>query len=309
MPSQAGRPDVRLASMQYPRILIQLDADPHPSVFDAVVAIDSAVDHLLQYGQVEPTNAQQLVHGAMFTRGPTQLHHTAIFIGGSDVAVGEAIAAEVTQSFFGPIRVSVMLDGNGSNTTAAAAVLCAARHVGLSDIDALVLGGTGPVGQRVARLLLKQGAKVRLASRDEQRASAACKQVAAKVGERAERLSAIGTEQPTVLLEHLSSVNAVFSCGAAGIQLLSAEQLNQATQLKIAIDLNAVPPAGLEGIAVTDKAVERGGRIDYGAIGVGGLKMKIHRESIQTLFTRNDLVLDAEEIFDIGRNLEIASMV
>lgn len=292
--------------MNHPRILIQLDTDPQASVFDSVVAIDSDVDHLLQYSQVETTNVRDLVHGAMFTRGTPQLHNTAIFIGGSNVAVGDAIAVEVQQAFFGPIRVSLMLDGNGSNTTAAAAVLCAARHVALSDIDALVLGGTGPVGQRVARLLLRHGANVRLASRDVDRATRACEQIRLKFGESAQRLTAVGTEHQHGLLQQLSSVNAVFGCGAAGVQLLDSSQLSQASQLKIAVDLNAVPPEGLEGIGATDKAVARGSRIDYGAIGVGGLKMKIHRESIRSLFTRNDLVLDAEEIFEIGQKLELA---
>ncbi len=295
--------------MASPQILIQLDSDPHPSVFDAVVAIDSGIDHLLQYGQVEPTNVRALVHGAMFTRGPAQLASTAIFIGGSNVTLGEAIAAEVAQAFFGPVRVSVMLDGNGSSTTAAAAVLCAARHVELSTLDALVLGGTGPVGQRVARLLIKAGGKVRLASRDAARAELACQQLSGQVGEGASRLSALGTSDASVLQHQLSQANAVFGCGAAGAQLLSQQQLGRATELKVAIDLNAVPPEGLEGISATDKAVARGSRIDYGAIGVGGLKMKIHRESIRTLFSRNDLVLDAEQIFEIGRQLELAATV
>lgn len=295
--------------MNHRTVLIQIDGDQHPSVFDSVVAIDSDVDQLLRYGQVTLGQVRQLVHGAMFTRGPAQLHQTAIFIGGSDVAMGEAIAAEVQQAFFGPVRVSVMLDGNGSNTTAAAAVLCAARHVALSEVDALVLGGTGPVGQRVARLLLSQGARVRLASRDHGRAQAACDQLNRKVDDAAKRLEAVGTADSQSLQQHLSEANAVFGCGAAGAQLISSEQLAAAQQLKIAIDLNAVPPAGIDGVAVTDKAVSRGERVDYGAIGVGGLKMKIHRESIRTLFTRNDLVLDAEQIFEIGRNLELATMV
>lgn len=295
--------------MLSPLILIQFDSDVQPSVFDAVVAIDSGVDHLLQYGQVEPQGVRALVHGAMFTRGPDQLSATAIFIGGSDVSKGEALAAEVKQTFFGPMRVSVMLDGNGSNTTAAAAVLCAARHIDLTTVDALVLG-TGPVGQRVARLLVSAGANVRLGSRNASHAEQICQQLSKPSGDEQigdgytnrGRLSPVGTPE---LDQHLPQVNAVFGCAAAGVQLLNPTQLKQAGRLKVAIDLNAVPPEGLAGIAVTDNAVSRGDRIDYGAIGVGGLKMKIHRAAIRTLFTRNNLVLDAEEIFQIGRQLEL----
>lgn len=295
--------------MNQPKILIQLDSDPQPSVFDAVVALDAEVDHLLQYGLVTPETTQGLVHGAMFTRAPAQLHHTAIFVGGSNVALGEAIANQIRQTFFGPIRVSVMLDGNGSNTTAAAAVLCAARHLALSDMDALVLGGTGPVGQRIARLLIGQGARVRLASRELARAAAACQQLESRRSPRSGSLTPVASEDAATFEQHLGSVNAVFGCGAAGVQLLNSQQLSRAENLKIAVDLNAVPPEGLAGIAATDKSVQRAGRIDYGAIGVGGLKMKIHREAIRTLFTRNDGILDAEEIFEIGRSLEAASIV
>ncbi len=74
--------------------------------------------------------------------------------------------------------------------------------------------------------------------------------------------------------------------------------------LKVAIDLNAVPPAGIEAIEVTDHAEQRGQAICYGAIGVGGLKMKIHKTAVAHLFSANDLVLDAEQIFSLGQQLE-----
>jgi methylenetetrahydrofolate/methylenetetrahydromethanopterin dehydrogenase (NADP+) len=290
--------------MTHPRILVQLDSDSHASVFDAVVAIDAGVEHLLQYAAVEASNARGLVHGAMFTRGPGDLKHTAIFIGGSNVAAGEAIAEEVRGAFFGPIRCSVMLDGNGSNTTAAAAVLCVARHVPLAGQKCLVLGGTGPVGLRVARLLLGQQAEVLLASRDQQRAAAAADTLRDHPAISGKgQLTAVGTDSHAALHHALQQATVVIACGAAGVELLSEEQLAAASQLKVAVDLNAVPPAGIAGIGVTDKAVERHGRFDYGAIGTGGLKMKIHRASIQKLFTRNDLVLDAEQIFEIGQSL------
>src|SRR5215207_7878966 len=122
------------------RILIQLDTDPQPSVFDRVVAIDAGVDHLFSYGGVRPEQVAGLVHGAIFTRGPKDLKRTALFIGGSDVAAGERLLAEALKAMipqFG-LRVSVLLDANGANTTAAAAVRVAGKHLDLSSARALV---------------------------------------------------------------------------------------------------------------------------------------------------------------------------
>ncbi|MGE3778671.1 MAG: NAD(P)-dependent methylenetetrahydromethanopterin dehydrogenase, partial [Pirellulaceae bacterium] len=142
------------------KILIQLDSDPHASVFDAVVAVDAGAERLLQYANVQPEQVRGLVHGAMFTRGPQDLRHTAIFVGGSSVAAGERTLREVLGAFFGPMRVSVLFDANGANTTAAAAVLACTRHTALERSTAVVLGATGPVGQRVVRLLAGAGCRV-----------------------------------------------------------------------------------------------------------------------------------------------------
>src|SRR5215212_2424066 len=125
-------------------ILIQLDSDPHPSVFDRVVAVDAGVDELFSYGGVEPVQVAALVHGAIFTRKASDLKRTALFIGGSDVSAGEKLMAAALEAMipaFG-LRVSVLLDANGANTTAAAAVRVAGKHLDLSSARALVLGGT-----------------------------------------------------------------------------------------------------------------------------------------------------------------------
>ncbi len=283
------------------KILIQLDSDPHASVFDAVVAVDAGVEHLLQYHSVEPEQVRDLVHGAMFTRSPQDLAATALFIGGSNVASGEALLKQVTKCFFGPMRVSVLLDANGANTTAAAAVLAAAKHVDLKGATATILAGTGPVGQRAARLLARQGVTVRLASRTLPKAEEACQAIRARLPEA--KLQAVATASADDTVAAVAGAQIVIAAGAAGIQLLSAAVLQQAKSLQVAIDLNAVPPLGIEGIEVMDKAKDRGGILCYGAIGVGGTKMKIHRAAIEKLFTRNDLVLDAEEVFSLGQEL------
>ena len=143
----------RDAICEQTKILVQLDTDPQPSVFDGVVAVDAGVDHLFRHGGVTAEQVRDLVYGAMFTRGVDDLRYTAIFVGGADVAAGETLLAAVQEAFFGPMRVSVMLDSNGANTTAAAAVLMAARHCSLAGAQATVLAATGPVGSRVVRLL------------------------------------------------------------------------------------------------------------------------------------------------------------
>ncbi|MBI1310878.1 bifunctional NADP-dependent methylenetetrahydromethanopterin dehydrogenase/methylenetetrahydrofolate dehydrogenase [bacterium] len=282
-------------------ILIQLDTDAQPSTFDRVVAVDSNVDELFSYGGISPENVTPLVHGAMFTRGPADLKSTAIFVGGSDVTAGEALFEQVQKTFFGPVRVSVMMDSNGSNTTAAAAVLAAGKHLDLSQSTALILGGTGPVGQRAAQILARLGAKVRLASRSLGKASTVCDAVKSKIADA--DVSPAETGSDTGFAAATDGVDLVIACGAAGVQLLSTEQRKQIASLKVAIDLNAVPPAGIEGIGVMDKAVENDGVFCYGAIGVGGTKMKIHRAAVQKLFTANDLVLDTDAIYEIGLSL------
>ncbi len=288
--------------MSRPTILIQLDGDEHASVFDAVVATDAGVDRLLQYSRVEATQVRDLVHGAMFTRGPADLKSTAIFIGGANVAKGEELLRQVVRCFFGPMRVSVMMDANGANTTAAAAVIAAGRHVDLAASTATVLAATGPVGQRVVRLLAGRGAQVRVASRDRSRAALICELIAKEIP--GARLTPHSTDGATATAEALQSSQVVIAAGAAGIGLASAADLARAADLPAAVDLDARRTIGLEGIEVTDRAVERNGRIDYGAIGVGGTKMKIHKAALRRLFESNDQVLDAEAIYAIGAAID-----
>jgi len=283
-------------------ILLQLDCDTQPSTFDSVVAVDSGAEVMFRHGGVNPEQVAGLVHGLIFTRSPGKLNHSAIFVGGSNVDQAEQLLKAVTKSFFGPMRVSVMMDGNGANTTAAAAVICGARHLELEGTQALVLGGTGPVGQRAARLLIRAGANVRLASRSQEKAQAAAQQIADDVE--------VGTPLPVAVNDDASTASALegvqllISAGAAGVTLVSQGVREKAQDLKVAIDLNAVPPLGIEGIDSQDKANEDQGQICYGAIGVGGTKMAIHKAAIERLFTRNDLVLNAEEIFALGMELE-----
>ncbi|NOY30090.1 MAG: bifunctional NADP-dependent methylenetetrahydromethanopterin dehydrogenase/methylenetetrahydrofolate dehydrogenase [Planctomycetes bacterium] len=284
------------------KILLCLDSDPHPSVFDSVVALDADVDHLLRHGGVTPADVRDLVHGAMFTRGSSHLRNTALFVGGSDVQMGEKLLAEAQKAFFGPVRVSLMLDSNGANTTAAAAVVAARRHLPLGpETTAVVLGATGAVGQRVVRMLAQENVEIRVASRRLPRAEGVCHRVAQAVS--GARLTPHSTES-TDAASLIQGAQLVIAAGAAGVQLLDTSGRKAAASVQVTIDLNAVPPTGIEGIEPTDKAVERDGQICYGALGVGGLKMKIHKAAIARLFEANDLVFDADEIYALGKRID-----
>ncbi len=283
------------------KILIQFDSDPHPSVFDRVAAIDAGAEELFSYGGVKPDDVRNLVYGAIFTRGPKDLKNTAVFIGGSSVATGERMLAEAQASFFGSLRVSLMLDANGANTTAAAAVLAARKHRTLAGATVLVLGGTGPVGQRVVRILASEGCRVRVGSRDRGRAAAVCDAVSLLVPNA--QLEPVAPASSADLAAVLSGVQVVIAAGGAGVCLLRAAAFAAASGLEVAIDLNAVPPLGIEGITSTDAGIDRNGVKCYGAIGVGGTKMKIHKAAVAHLFERNDLVLDVQEIYEIGKAL------
>jgi methylenetetrahydrofolate/methylenetetrahydromethanopterin dehydrogenase (NADP+) len=287
--------------MSKSKILLQLDSDAQPSVFDSVVAIDAGVDHLLRHGAMQVSQVRDLVYGAMFTRGGENLRETAIFIGGSDVAAGEALLGQVKRTFFGPIRVSVMLDSNGANTTAAAAVVTAGKHVSLKGAEAVVLAATGPVGSRVVRLLALEGARAQVASRNRSRAEAVCQAVAAAIP--GAKLTAVETTTPIKTAAILERAQIVIAAGAPGVELLSKALRASSKCLQVAIDLSAVPPLGLAGIEANDKGATRDGMICYGAIGVGGTKMKIHKAAVRQLFEAQDQVLDAEEIYRIGQRL------
>ena len=218
------------------------------------------------------------------------------------MAKAEAVLDAVKSTFFGPFRVSVLSDANGSNTTAAAAVMAALDGLGgsVEGASAAVLGGTGPVGGRVARLLAGLGAKVALGSRDLGRAQAAARRIQEKVDT---TIDAFGTGDPAALAKGLEGASVIVAAGAAGAVLLPKSIRAGLSGVKVLIDLNAVPPLGIEGVDATDKKADRDGALAWGALGVGGTKMKIHKAALKALFEGNDKVIDAEEALAIGRSL------
>ncbi len=282
------------------KLLLQLDSSRLPSVFDQVVAYDAGADRIMSQGGVTEGEVRDLVHGCIFTRSPKDMKNTAIFIGGADMAAGEKLLAAATKAFFANFRVSTMLDSNGSNTTAVAAVVKITQALGgsVKGRKIVVTAGTGPVGTRAAGLFAKAGADVVITSRkpeDGERVSAEiCKRFGGTV-------RSVPLREPAQAAAVVAGAEVLLNAGPAGVLLIPRDAW--AGKFKVVVDLNALPPLGIEGVEVYDDGETREGAIAFGALGIGNFKMKLHKECIMRLFTRSDLVLDAETIEDVAKDL------
>jgi hypothetical protein len=282
------------------KLLFQFDTDFYPSVFDTVVAYDGGADHVIGYGGLTPENVGALVDGTIFTRAPKDKKNTAIFIGGSDLIAGQELLNAVKKKFFAGFRVSVMLDSNGSNTTAAAAVAKLAASGTITGKRAVVLAGTGPVGQRAAVMLAKEGAQVSITSRQMARAEKACQDMKQRFGV---ELTPIEARDNNARAKAIEQAQIVLAAGAAGVELLETHHWLDNSSIELMADANATPPIGIGGTDVMDRGADRNGKIVWGAIGFGTLKLALHRACIAKLFESNDQILDAEEIFEIAKTM------
>lgn len=282
------------------KLLFQLDTDWTPSVFDSVVGFDGGADHVLGHANVTPENVGPLVDGAIFTRGTQEKRFTALFVGGSTMQAGEAVLEAIKAKFFADFRVSVMLDSNGSNTTAAAGVALLAKAGSLAGKKAVVVAGTGPVGMRTAAFLAQEGARVAITGRQRAKTEAAAEAIRRRFGAEVEAVEAASGEARATALR---GAQIVCSAGAIAQEMVAEAAWKGETSVERVADFNAQPPLGLGGIGAGDKGKDRGGKLTFGALGIGGLKLKLHRACIARLFESNDLVLDAEEIYRLAKDL------
>lgn len=279
------------------KLLLHLDTDPIPSAFDQAVAYDSNVDNVITYGGITRDNVTPHVHGMIFTRGGKNLKHSAIFIGGSNVTASEIVGEAVKKAFFGPVSVSVMLDPNGSNTTAAAIVRKVMTNYDVTGKRVVIIG-SGPVGQRAALFLLNEGAgEVVITSRNLARSKAIAHQMKEAYAIDVTPGQARSDESVSALLKE---AHVAIAAGPAGVCVIPKSAWTTSDHLEVIADVNAVPPQGVEGLEVMDNAADRDGVRFYGAIAIGNFKMKVHRSAIETLFESNDQFLDETTIYDIA---------
>jgi methylenetetrahydrofolate/methylenetetrahydromethanopterin dehydrogenase (NADP+) len=284
------------------KILIQLDTDEHPSTFDAIVAHDADVDALLRYGGIEPDAVRGLVQSAFFTRAPGD-PNLAVWVGGSSVGAGEEVLAEVRKAFFGPFRVSAMLDSNGCNTTAATTVALLAREIDLKGRRVAIVGA-GAVGLRAAKILIDEGCDVVVSGIPASRFGDQGYRRARGLTVAEERGMKIAEpEDDEELAKVLDGVTLVLAAGPAGVELLPESIWKGIDSIEVLADFNAAEPLGLEGTDAQDELEEYDGKRVLGALAIGGPKMKVHRTCVRRLFESSEAILDVEGVYEIAKEL------
>ena len=131
----------------------------------------------------------------------------------------------------------------------------------------VVLGGTGPVGTAAAVLAAQCGAQVVVMGRRQDRADRVAALCSHSFGA---ELTGIKGDVNDHKAEQLATADVVLGTAKAGVQVVDGGLVVAATNLKVAADLNAVPPAGIEGIGMQDDGSPLTGSTS-GAVGIGAL--------------------------------------
>jgi hypothetical protein len=283
------------------KILIQLDTDPHPSTFDAIVAHDAGTDELLGYGGVEPDAVGSLVQSAFFTRAPGD-PNLAVWVGGSSVGAGEEVLAAVEKAFFGPFRVSAMLDSNGCNTTAATTVALLAREIGLNG-RRVVIVGAGAVGLRAAKMLIDEDCDVTVSGIPASRFEGGYRRARGLSVAEERGMKIVEPADDDELKSVLDGASLVLAAGPAGVEVLPESVWRGVDSIEVLADFNAAEPLGIEGTGAQDEFTEYDGKRVLGALAIGGPKMKVHKTCVQRLFETNEAILDVDGVYEIAKEL------
>lgn len=295
-------------------ILHMLDPMPHNSPFDVNMALDAGFDILMPYNNVKIDSVHRLVQDAIFSRGPSGVKQTALFIGGRDLGLAMDMLNISKQAMVPPFEISVLADPSGAFTTAAALVACVAKQLqvqhgkSLQGCTALVFGGTGPVGIATGIIASLAGADIALVDHlSLDTANDAAKEYNRRFGCTLRGAVATNAAEKSALIEN---VDLIFCTAKAGIQVLSADILQAAKQLKVAGDVNAVPPLGIEGISVKDDgfplstAINSSMPVAVGALAVGDIKYKLQQALLKSMLeTDKPVYLDFRQAFEIAKTL------
>jgi hypothetical protein len=305
-----------LPRQQFKRVFIFFDTDKHASPFDILTTIDAFPDAaILKYEDVTVEDAEKIVYDAIFPRGPEGVKHTKIFVNGRDFERVNNVLERIKSCMIAPFEAAVIVDPRGAYTTASAAV---AKTLELSNLKGLgtlenksvtVLAGTGPVGQTAARLYASENADVTVTSRSLQKASS----VAAKINEESgsEKLRGVEAQTPEQVGKAIEKTEIVLSAGAAGIGLLPLNVLREhGKKCGIVLDINAIPPLGVEGMESDVNGKEILPHIfGIGALIIGKFKNKVEWELIKRVAEEPKGIFDYKAAYEIAKKIVMEKTV
>ena len=294
--------------MERPYILHMFTPGKQMSPFDINMAADAGYQIIVPYADAGLDAVTGLTQDTIFSRGPKGVARTGIFIGGRDALLAADMLEKAKAAMVKPFVVSLMADPSGAYTTAAAMIACVeaalrkATPAGLADKRVVIFGGTGPVGRIAAVLAASAGAQVQLSSRS---GAEAAEQAATETGKRFKAtLHGVSGRDREAVRASLAAADVALGCAAAGVQVLSAEDLAAAPRLLVAADLNAVPPEGIAGVGVMDNAkpIDHTKALGIGALAIGNVKYQTqHRLLVQMRESEKAVVLGFTEALATAR--------
>lgn len=296
--------------MKDPYLLHVFNPTKNVSPFDVNMAYEAEFDGVIPYTEVSLEDVHTLTQDTIFSRGPTGVKRTGIFIGGREFGLAMDMLQRAKVAMVPPFEVSVFVDPSGAITTAAALVACIEVWVKKKSGETLegknihILGGTGPVGVCAGILAANCGANVFLASH---RGKKVGDEVANEYNKRFEvkmQGEDFGSEE--AILNLLKTSDVVVGSAKAGVQVISKNQLKHAPRLLVAADVNAVPPLGIEGVGVNDMGKELDftpkKAVGIGALAIGNVKYKVHYRMFEMMKTTDKpLYLDHMQAFEAAR--------
>ena len=295
-------------------IIHMINPMKHNSPFDINMALDAGYEVLMPYTHVELDEVAGLTQDAIFSRGPSGVKKTGMFIGGRDIGLAMDMLEEAKKAMVPPFEISVFADPSGAFTTAAALVASVERELknkfdqSYEGSKAVVFGGTGPVGIATAVIAALQGAQTTIVDHFSLDA-------ALEFADEAKRRYGVELRGTTAASDAdkarlLADADVVFCTAKAGIQVLNASVLEDAKHLKVAGDVNAVSPLGIEGIKLMDSgaplvhAKNAPDAVCIGALAVGDVKYKLQQALLrETLESEKPVYLDFRNAFEGARKL------
>jgi len=294
--------------MSKPLIMHMITTAKNLSPFDVNMAYDAGWDKCVPYTEIEVDDVEGLVQDAIFSR-PPGINKTGIFVGGRDPHKAIDMLKICKKSLVPPFTLSAFADPSGAFTTAAgmiAKVEDALKNKFNQDFlgqKIVVFGGTGPVGCIAGILAASAGAKVVIMGRKKEK----CEELANFCKENYLDSSAnISGASNDEFDSQIAEVDIVLASGAAGIQLVSEEQLNIATSLKVAADVNAVPPSGVAGLDAMQDCKEltasTSGALGIGALAIGQVKYQAQSKLLKKMANSEEpIFLDFHDALELAR--------